>query len=37
MKLYSTPDKRFGVTNPDDEEIVRQQIEEYEKLRNLEA
>jgi NDP-sugar pyrophosphorylase family protein len=30
MKLYSTSDPRFGVTNPQDEEIVKQQIEEYE-------
>ena len=30
MKLYSTPDPRFGVTNPDDEIIVKKQIEEYE-------
>jgi len=30
MKLYSTPDQRFGVTNPDDEEIVKRQIAEYE-------
>jgi len=31
MKLYSTPDTWFGVTNPEDEELVRQQIQEYEK------
>ncbi|MFZ2150569.1 MAG: sugar phosphate nucleotidyltransferase [Candidatus Absconditicoccaceae bacterium] len=30
MKLYSTPDTRFGVTNPEDEELVKKQIEEYE-------
>ncbi len=30
MKLYSTPDTRFGVTNPEDEEIVKKQIEQYE-------
>lgn len=30
MKLYSTPDKWFWVTNPEDEETVRQQIEEIE-------
>ncbi|MCK9466907.1 MAG: sugar phosphate nucleotidyltransferase [Candidatus Absconditabacterales bacterium] len=27
MKIYSTPDKRLGVTNPDDEEMVKKQIE----------
>jgi NDP-sugar pyrophosphorylase family protein len=26
MNLYSTPDRWFGVTNPDDEGIVRQQL-----------
>ena len=31
MKIYSTPDQWFGVTNPDDEAIVKKQIEEYEK------
>lgn len=31
MKLYSTNDQRFGVTNPDDEAIVKKQIEEYER------
>lgn len=30
MKLYPTPDQRFGVTNPEDEDIVRNQIQEYE-------
>lgn len=30
MKLYPTPDTWFGVTNPEDEEIVRKQIQEYE-------
>ena len=30
MKLYPTPDTRFWVTNPEDEEIVKKQIEEYE-------
>lgn len=30
MKLYSTPDKRFWVTNPEDEEIVKKQIQELE-------
>lgn len=30
MKLYSTPDTRFGVTNPEDEEIVKKQIQDYE-------
>jgi len=30
MKLYSTPDTWFGVTNPEDEEIVRKQIQDYE-------
>lgn len=31
MKIYSTPDKRFWVTNPEDEEIVKKEIQEYEK------
>jgi choline kinase len=31
MKIYSTPDKRLGVTNPEDEYIVKKQIEEIEK------
>ena len=31
MKIYSTPDPWFGVTNPDDEAIVKKQIEDYEK------
>ena len=31
MKIYSTPDQWFGVTNPDDEAIVKKQIEEYER------
>ena len=31
MRIYSTPDQRFGVTNPGDEAIVKNQIEEYEK------
>lgn len=31
MKLYATEDKWFGVTNPEDEEIVRKQIAQYEK------
>lgn len=30
MKLYSTLDTRFGVTNPEDEEIVKKQIQDYE-------
>ena len=30
MRIYSTPDQWFGVTNPDDEAIVKKQIEEYE-------
>ena len=30
MKIYSTPDKRLGVTNPEDEEIVKKQLEEIE-------
>lgn len=30
MKLYSTPDTWFGVTNPEDEKIVQQQIQAYE-------
>ena len=30
MKLYSTPDTWFGVTNPEDEDIVKLQIQEYE-------
>ena len=35
MKIYSTPDQWFGVTNPDDEAIVKKQIEEYENLQFL--
>lgn len=31
MKLYSTPDKWLWVTNPEDENIVKKQIEEIEK------
>jgi hypothetical protein len=31
MRIYSTPDQWFGVTNPDDEAIVKKQIEDYEK------
>lgn len=34
MKLYPTPDQRFGVTNPEDEDIVRKQIQEYENEKN---
>ncbi len=30
MKIYSTPDQRFWVTNPDDEAIVRAQLEALE-------
>ncbi|MCF7835369.1 hypothetical protein K9M48_05005 [Candidatus Gracilibacteria bacterium] len=30
VKVYTTQDPRFGVTNPEDEEIVKKQIEEYE-------
>jgi hypothetical protein len=30
MKLYSTPDTRLWITNPDDEEVVKKQIEEIE-------
>lgn len=30
MKLYSTPDTWFGVTNPEDEDIVKKQIQSYE-------
>jgi hypothetical protein len=30
MKLYPTLDQWFGVTNPEDEEIVKQQIQAYE-------
>ena len=30
MKLYSTSDTWFWVTNPEDEEIVRKQIQKYE-------
>ncbi len=30
IKLYPTPDQWFGVTNHDDEEIVKKQIQEYE-------
>jgi hypothetical protein len=30
MKLYPTPDTWFGVTNPEDEDIVKKQIQEYE-------
>ena len=30
MKLYSTPDQWFGVSNPEDEGIVKKQIQEYE-------
>lgn len=30
MKIYSTPDKWFGVTNPEDEEIIKKQIKEIE-------
>lgn len=32
MRIYSTPDQWFGVTNPDDEAIVKKQLEEYENL-----
>ena len=32
MKIYSTPDQWFWVTNPDDEAIVKKQIEKYENL-----
>jgi len=32
MRIYSTPDQWFGVTNPDDEAIVKKQIEKYENL-----
>jgi len=31
MKIFPTPDTWLGVTNPQDEEIVRKQIEEIEK------
>lgn len=34
MVLFPTEDQRFGVTNPDDEEIVKKQIEDYEKSLN---
>lgn len=30
VKVFSTQDPWFGVTNPEDEEIVKKQIEEYE-------
>ena len=36
MKIYSTPDRRLWVTNPEDEDIVKQQIEEIEKNKNVE-
>lgn len=31
MQLYSTPDKRLWITNPEDEDIVKEQIKEIEK------
>jgi hypothetical protein len=30
MKLYASPDKWFGVTNPEDEEIVKDQLVKQE-------
>lgn len=34
VKVYTSNDPRFGVTNPEDENIVKKQIEEYEKNKN---
>lgn len=31
MKIYKTPDKWFGVTNPEDEEIIKKQLESLNK------
>lgn len=36
MKIYSTPDRRLWITNPEDEGIVKKQIEEIEKNKNVE-
>jgi choline kinase len=33
MKIYSTPDSWLGVTNPDDEEIVRKKLAEMDALK----
>ena len=32
MKIYSTPDKWFGVTNPEDEGIVREMLKKEEEV-----
>lgn len=32
IRIYSTPDQWFGVTNLNDEAIVKKRIEEYENL-----